>query len=105
MLFSTALDASGLLARAQRADKIAGEAKTTCPNCDVAHSAGDVFCENCGYDFLTGTLPDEGAAAAASAKAAQGEVPLTVAVISIDLAFFDAWDSKASTRPRHCQKQ
>lgn len=28
-----------------------------CQNCDVAHGPDDMFCENCGYDFITGSLP------------------------------------------------
>lgn len=31
---------------------------TTCPNCDFPAAAGALFCENCGYDFTTGALPD-----------------------------------------------
>jgi hypothetical protein len=27
----------------------------TCPNCDDLSPAGSLFCENCGYDFTTGT--------------------------------------------------
>ena len=64
------------------------EAAGTCPNCGASHAVGDVFCENCGYDFLTGTLPDEGAATSAAEAAQAAEVPLTVAAISIDLSFF-----------------
>ena len=48
-----------------------------------------MFCENCGYDFLPGTLPDEGAAASADLAAELATVPKTVAVISIDLSFFE----------------
>lgn len=29
-----------------------------CSNCGEPHATGDVFCENCGLDFLTGTLPE-----------------------------------------------
>lgn len=64
------------------------EAAAACPNCGESYAAGDVFCENCGYDFLTGTLPDENAVASAAAEVRQAEVPLTLAVISIDLSFF-----------------
>ncbi len=60
-----------------------------CPNCSASYVEGDVFCENCGYDFLTGTLPDEGAAASATLAAELATVPKTVAVISIDLSFFE----------------
>ena len=28
-----------------------------CNNCGVPHGADDIFCENCGYDFITGSLP------------------------------------------------
>ncbi len=28
-----------------------------CPNCNEAHGPADVFCENCGYDFLAGSMP------------------------------------------------
>jgi len=64
------------------------EVGATCPSCEATHDEDDVFCENCGYDFLTGTLPDEGAAASASLAASQADVPTTVAVISINLDFF-----------------
>lgn len=29
----------------------------TCDNCSTAVAPDDVFCENCGYDFITGSLP------------------------------------------------
>ncbi|PFG16893.1 FHA domain-containing protein [Propionicimonas paludicola] len=29
----------------------------SCPNCSTANVADALFCENCGYDFTTGTLP------------------------------------------------
>ncbi|MDH3680822.1 MAG: FHA domain-containing protein [Acidimicrobiia bacterium] len=34
----------------------------SCGNCGVGHGPDDIFCENCGYDFITGSLPsgDEG---------------------------------------------
>lgn len=28
-----------------------------CPNCQTVNPANALFCENCGYDFTTGTLP------------------------------------------------
>lgn len=30
---------------------------TSCPNCDAANPANALFCEACGYDFTTGTMP------------------------------------------------
>lgn len=32
---------------------------TTCDNCGSECGPDDVFCESCGYDFLTGTTPGE----------------------------------------------
>jgi hypothetical protein len=32
-------------------------AEKPCPNCQVVVPAVDLFCENCGYDFTTGQLP------------------------------------------------
>lgn len=34
-----------------------GGARLACPNCAETHGRDDVFCENCGYDFVTGSLP------------------------------------------------
>lgn len=28
-----------------------------CSSCGVTHSPDDLFCESCGYDFITGSLP------------------------------------------------
>ena len=33
----------------------------TCDNCGAERGPDDVFCENCGFDFLTGTLPEPAA--------------------------------------------
>jgi hypothetical protein len=35
----------------------AGPAQQLCPNCSEAASVDALFCENCGYDFTTGTMP------------------------------------------------
>jgi hypothetical protein len=32
-------------------------AQQPCPNCGTANSVDALFCENCGYDFTTGTMP------------------------------------------------
>lgn len=37
-------------------------APATCPHCDAAAAPGALFCENCGYDFTTGTAPRSAAA-------------------------------------------
>lgn len=31
--------------------------QVSCENCGVGHGPDDIFCENCGYDFITGSLP------------------------------------------------
>ena len=58
---------------AETADPAAGQ---TCPNCGIANLPDALFCEACGYDFTTGTMPrtetpaagDKGAAPKADAK-------------------------------------
>ncbi|MFT7474992.1 MAG: hypothetical protein ACI81L_001924 [Verrucomicrobiales bacterium] len=62
------------------------ETKPSCPNCDESHEIDDIFCENCGYDFLSGTLPDEQVPAESFVAPA---AIATVAVISVDLSFFE----------------
>lgn len=37
----------------------------TCANCNNPYQQDDVFCERCGYDFATGSLPEEDDAEAA----------------------------------------
>jgi len=34
-----------------------GSAAGTCPNCSAPNPANALFCEACGYDFTTGTMP------------------------------------------------
>ena len=66
---------------------VSSEAQLSCPNCSESYEAGDIFCENCGYDFLSGTLPDE---TTPNAPAAEGEATTPdTATISVDLAFYE----------------
>lgn len=53
----------------------------TCENCDTPCGPDDVFCENCGYDFITGSLPSEATVAGAEAS---GEVRLPAAPSVLD---------------------
>lgn len=50
-----------------------------CPHCNTPNVADALFCEACGYDFTTGSLPEtpvvEGPVGDAPAEAAAGEVP------------------------------
>ena len=41
----------------------------TCPNCGAGYGPDDIFCESCGYDFITGSLPTPDEAAAAGVVA------------------------------------
>lgn len=51
----------------------------TCPNCQVAYGPDDMFCENCGYDFITGSLPIDAASGPASGGPGGGFSPPTPA--------------------------
>ena len=66
-----------------------GQAETspTCSNCGEPHAEGDVFCENCGYDFLSGTLPGEDQEESPFPVHAPAEGG--VAVVEVDLEFFE----------------
>jgi hypothetical protein len=50
----------------------------SCPNCAVSRSAEDVFCENCGYDFASGSLP--GADEGDPAEAVTAQTPPTAVI-------------------------
>lgn len=49
----------------------------SCGNCGVGHDPDDIFCENCGYDFITGSLPsgDEGTFSPILTPPATGPTP------------------------------
>lgn len=69
----------------------------TCTNCGEPHDAGAVFCENCGYDFLTGSLPEAEAAVTSAAGAGGGPGiaaanPMTLR-ISVDEAYHHRTDT------------
>lgn len=42
---------------APEAEKPAAPAGVECPNCGVLNAPGALFCEACGYDYTTGTMP------------------------------------------------
>jgi hypothetical protein len=55
------------------ADATAGSGDQPCPNCALPNPPDALFCENCGYDHTTGTMPRrEDASAAQSAATAEG---------------------------------
>jgi len=49
-------DATGTLPVAEPAAPAAPDT-TSCPNCSAANPPNALFCEACGYDFTTGTMP------------------------------------------------
>ena len=73
---------------------IAGAVKSfnpapTCSNCGEPHAEGDVFCEACGFDFLSGTLPEEETAAPLEVPASAEPAATNTAVVQVDVAFFE----------------
>ncbi len=85
-----------------------------CPNCAEPHGPNDVFCENCGYDFLAGSLPPAEiadpafAGPTAAAAAAAGAAPVTPPpgptaqgvelrlVVSVDREYFDRMQAEGT---------
>jgi hypothetical protein len=61
----------------------------TCDNCGVSRHEHDVFCESCGYDFASGSLP-EGSASGANEAAAELEAAPMHAKLTVDVDFFAA---------------
>lgn len=79
---------------AEEAAPAAAPAGPTCPNCAEPHAPDDTFCESCGYDFATGSLPDAlpatppttGATPPATPNGAPQEP--VVAIVSADAVYF-----------------
>lgn len=82
-------------------DPVAGAptaAGPTCSNCGVSAHPDDVFCESCGYDFASGTLPvaveslppSSPAPDAGAAPPDPGDRTSLIVTVSIDAAFFAA---------------
>lgn len=84
----------------------------SCPNCSSSRSEDDVFCENCGFDFLTGTAPEAAPTTSSPSPTSSPDVGTTgpgmsspaaekqsfVAVVTCDRGYFDltAGDSELS---------
>lgn len=63
-----------------------GEA--ACSNCGESHGPDDVFCENCGFDFGSQTLPE--AKPDASTVPAAAVLVSTVAVVTVDQDYYES---------------
>ncbi|QDW62906.1 FHA domain-containing protein [Oerskovia sp. KBS0722] len=66
----------------------AGGEPITCPHCSFPAAAGALFCENCGYDFTTGSLPEPAGAPSAATPGSVGAAapgPLDPPASSLDL--------------------
>jgi hypothetical protein len=79
-------------------------APPVCPSCGADHDPAALFCEACGYDFTTGTMPRQPDAAAGTGDTAGGEagpsVPLApattaewVAEVWVDPDWYQAQES------------
>ena len=52
-----------------------GGGDASCPNCGAPHERDDIFCESCGYEFLTGSLPSAAEAEALGLACAVNRSP------------------------------
>ena len=57
-----------------------------CPNCETPNVADALFCEACGYDFTTGTMPRTAAPAAPVEAVAPSVAPLSPPDVSTPVA-------------------
>jgi hypothetical protein len=72
-----------ILSAIDEADTSAAAPDEPCPVCETPRHGDDRFCECCGYDFVTGTLPNGGIAPKGGPTAA-APGPVWVAVVSAD---------------------
>lgn len=61
-----------------------------CTHCGESHGPDDVFCENCGFDFLTGSLP---APAAAVTSTAPESAPAILLRVTADREYHERMDA------------
>lgn len=55
-----------------------------CENCDTPCGPDDVFCENCGYDFITGSLPSDSTPGPAPVADDEVNLPAAPSVLAPD---------------------
>jgi hypothetical protein len=79
-----------------------------CPNCQSGRSPDEKFCEVCGYDFVTGTMPAAPTPVAATPVTAASPVaagPPWQAVVTADRAYYDRTDAADIPFPDHCPER
>ncbi len=69
----------------------------TCTNCGEAHDAGAVFCENCGYDFLTGSLPEAEPSVTSVAGSIEGQAAAPVTPVTLRISVDEAYHHRTDT--------
>ena len=78
---------------------------SACPNCQSARRPEEKFCEVCGYDFQTGTLPAAPTPVAASAQPTVATGPAWRAVVTADRAYYDRNETDDIPFPDHCPER
>ena len=87
-------DASGEAAPAVAASAAVASTNPQCTNCGEPHGVDDVFCENCGLDFLTGTLPTPASPVTSLGNAGEGRAGTEASVtITADRRFHQRMDT------------
>jgi len=91
---------------------------SSCPNCESPSGSDEKFCEVCGYDFVTGTMPAApatspasppqpvGAPAAAPARAASSAGgPRWLAVVTADREYYERIGANGVPFPGQCPER
>jgi hypothetical protein len=78
-------------------------ASAVCPNCQSARGPDEKFCEVCGFDFVTGTLPAGPAVTPVPSVSVPG--PRWQAVVTADREYYDRNDVDDIDFPDHCPER
>jgi hypothetical protein len=65
-----------------------------CPHCDLSNDSGNLFCEQCGYDFTTGQAPPTAGVEPPAAPSVDSTVKWIV-VVEVDKAWYELKGSLA----------
>lgn len=66
----------------------AASGDAVCSNCAEPHGPDDVFCENCGFDFSSGSLPDAAIEPTTAPTSPAAVSQPTSVSVSVDLDYF-----------------